>query len=99
MDCSTTQLHVLPAVELWIIIYMTILPLPNDTDEPKVLNIVSVKLVDLELGITYTGIVYILGVTILSHVRSKDLTSPDTTQSLIMTSLYTEQLSSKYTDT
>ena len=64
-----------------------------------VLNIVSVKLVDPELGITYTGIVYILGVTIWSHVRSKDLTSPDTTQSLIMTSLNTEQVSSKYTDT
>ena len=75
--------------------YMTILP--NDTDELKVyniLNIVSVKLVDPELGITYTGIVYILRVTILSHVRSKDLTFPDTTQSLIMTSLNTEQVSS-----
>ena len=74
---------------------MTILP--NDTDELKVyniLNIVSVKLVDPELGITYTGIVYILRVTILSHVRSKDLTFPDTTQSLIMTSLNTEQVSS-----
>ena len=80
---------------LWIMFYMTILP--NDTDELKVyniLNIVSVKLVDPELGITYTGIVYILRVTILSHVRSKDLTFPDTTQSLIMTSLNTEQVSS-----
>ena len=42
------------------------------------LNIVSVKLVDPELGITYTGIVYILGVTILSRMRSKDLTSRTT---------------------
>ena len=42
------------------------------------LNIVSVKLVDPELGITYTGIVYILGVTILSRMISKDLTSRTT---------------------
>ena len=38
------------------------------------LNIFSVKLVEPELGITYTGIVYILGVTILSRMRSKVLT-------------------------
>ena len=39
------------------------------------LNIFSVKLVEPELGITYTGIVYILGVTILSRMRSKALPS------------------------
>ena len=81
MNCSTTVQN---RNITWIIAYVTILP--SDNLIIMFLSSVSVKLVDLKLGITYTGIVYILRVTILSRVRSKDLLSQDTTHSLIMTS-------------
>ena len=70
MNCSTTVQN---RNITWIIAYVTILP--SDNLIIMFLSSVSVKLVDPKLGITYTGIVYILRVTILSRVRSKDLLS------------------------